>query len=295
VRATRDAVTDIMRGVLAKVSQFSRSGEAGEGADKRAGAANGHSNGHSQSQSHGHGHSNHSSSSSSSRGADQGPFPAPRGSFDELVAQLKQEKTQLERRVRALEEEKESLSGNRAGAPPPPSEADSESALRARCDILTREREAVQTIMYVASGKRFQGTYYSNCSSSNVLSVSLRIVCTAPITPHTHTPSSPSPPYREQKIKVLVQSVANALNAVLLSAPSAGGQAGDALAKVCRPMHCTLPFTFLSCLFCSLAMFPPLNFCMRRGIHLLPSINSLIVPSWPLSSHCRMLQRCNAS
>jgi hypothetical protein len=251
VRATRDAVTDIMRGVLAKVSQFSRSGEAGEGADKRAGAANGHSNGHSQSQSqsHGHGHSNHSSSSSS-RGADQGPFPAPRGSFDEVVAQLKQEKTQLERRVRALEEEKESLSGNRAGAPPPPSEADSESALRARCDILTREREAVQTIMYVASGKRFQGTYYSNCSSSNVLSVSLRIVCTAPITPHTHTPSSPSPPYREQKIKVLVQSVANALNAVLLSAPSAGGQAGDALAKVCRhALHSTFHISFLSFLF----------------------------------------------
>jgi hypothetical protein len=146
VRATRDAVTDIMRGVLAKVSQFSRSGEAGEGSERRA-AANGHTNGHSQS----HGHSTHSSSS---RGADAGPSPASRGSFDELVTQLKQEKTFLERRVRALEEEKESLSGNRVGAPPHPSEADSDSALRARCDILTREREAVQTIMYATSGKR---------------------------------------------------------------------------------------------------------------------------------------------
>lgn len=142
VRATRDAVTDIMRGVLAKVSQFSR-GEAGEASERKA--ANGHSNGHSQSQSHTVGHSVHSSS----RGLDVGPSPVLRGSFDELVSQLKQEKTQLERRVRALEEEKESLSGNRAGAPPPPAEADSESALRARCDILTREREAVQTIMYV--------------------------------------------------------------------------------------------------------------------------------------------------
>jgi hypothetical protein len=37
---------------------------------------------------------------------------------------------------------------------------------------------------------------------------------------------------REQKIKVLVQSVSNALNAVLLEAPSAGGPAGDALAMV---------------------------------------------------------------
>jgi hypothetical protein len=55
-------------------------------------------------------------------------------------------------------------------------------ALAAKCDILTREREAVQTIM-------------------------------------------------ELKIKVLVQSVANALQAVLLGAPSGGGQAGDALSK----------------------------------------------------------------
>ena len=37
---------------------------------------------------------------------------------------------------------------------------------------------------------------------------------------------------REQKIKVLVQSVSNALNAVLQEAPSAGGSAGDALAMV---------------------------------------------------------------
>lgn len=152
MKATRDAVTDIMRGVLAKVSQFSRSGEAAEGSERRA--SNGHSNGHSQSQSQSHGHSTHSSSSS--RGPDLGPSPALRGSFDELVAQLKQEKTQLERRVRALEEEKESLSGNRAGAPPHSAEADSESALRARCDILTREREAVQTIMYVTSGDSVQ-------------------------------------------------------------------------------------------------------------------------------------------
>ena len=39
-------------------------------------------------------------------------------------------------------------------------------------------------------------------------------------------------PYREQKIKVLVQSVANALNVVLVDSPAAGGQAGDALSKV---------------------------------------------------------------
>ena len=114
VRATRDAVTDIMRGVLAKVSQFSRSGEGGESAERKA--PNGHSSsssssGHSHSSSHGH---------SSSRAVDAGPSPSSshRGSYDELVAQLKQEKMLLERRVRALEEEKESLSGNRAGVHP---------------------------------------------------------------------------------------------------------------------------------------------------------------------------------
>lgn len=108
VRATRDAVTDIMRGVLAKVSQFSRSGEGGESAERKA--PNGHS---SSSSSSGHSHS-------SSRAVDAGPSPSSshRGSYDELVAQLKQEKMLLERRVRALEEEKESLSGNRAGVHP---------------------------------------------------------------------------------------------------------------------------------------------------------------------------------
>jgi hypothetical protein len=185
VKATRDAVTDIMRGVLAKVSQFSRSGEAAEGSERRA--SNGHSNGHSQS----HGHSTHSSSSS--RGPDLGPSPALRGSFDELVAQLKQEKTQLERRVRALEEEKESLSGNRAGAPPHSAEADSESALRARCDILTREREAVQTIMYVTSGYSVQRQILLVDIAHEV--VLYQCVITT-ITPHSqtniHTPSGPT-------------------------------------------------------------------------------------------------------
>ena len=110
VRATRDAVTDIMRGVLAKVSQFSRSGEGGESAERKA--PNGHSSSSSSSSS-GHGHS-------SSRAVDAGPSPSSshRGSYDELVAQLKQEKMLLERRVRALEEERESLSGNRAGVHP---------------------------------------------------------------------------------------------------------------------------------------------------------------------------------
>ena len=98
LKATRDAVTDIMRGVLAKVTQFSKNGLAENEHDKRS---NGNSNSSSSSSSgsssngHGNGHSN----GRSHHGMD--------GNSDDIIIQLNKEKNALERRVRMLEEEKE--------------------------------------------------------------------------------------------------------------------------------------------------------------------------------------------
>jgi hypothetical protein len=81
----------------------------------------------------------------------------------------------LSQRIRLLE------GGSSSRGSPAPEDGN----LKARCDLLVKEREAVHTIM-------------------------------------------------EQKIKVLVQGVSNALGAVLQSAPMGGGAAGAALAKVSR-------------------------------------------------------------
>ena len=95
LKATRDAVTDIMRGVLAKVSQFSKNGLAENEHDKRS---NGNSNSNSSSSSS-NGSSNSHSNGHSHHGMD--------GNSDDIILQLNKEKNALERRVRMLEEEKE--------------------------------------------------------------------------------------------------------------------------------------------------------------------------------------------
>ena len=84
-----------MRGVLAKVTQFSKNGLAENEHDKRS---NGHSNSSnissgssSSSNGHSNGHSHHGVDSNS----------------DDIILQLNKEKNALERRVRMLEEEKE--------------------------------------------------------------------------------------------------------------------------------------------------------------------------------------------
>ena len=100
LKATRDAVTDIMRGVLAKVTQFSKNGSTETEHDRKnhnssscSSSHNSHSNGHNN----GHNDSNsyndmdgHSSSGS-----------------DDVILQLNKEKNTLERRVQLLEEENE--------------------------------------------------------------------------------------------------------------------------------------------------------------------------------------------
>jgi hypothetical protein len=99
LKATRDAVTDIMRGVLAKVTQFSKNSSAETEHDRKnhnsnsnssSSSHNGHSNGHNNSNSY-NGIDNHNSSSNS----------------DDVILQLNKEKNALERRVRLLEEENE--------------------------------------------------------------------------------------------------------------------------------------------------------------------------------------------
>jgi hypothetical protein len=89
------------------------------------------------------------------------------------VQSLRAENSSLLQRIRLLEH-----SSGQQGLQNP-----AESDIKARCDLLVKEREAVHTIM-------------------------------------------------EQKIKVLVQGVSNALSAVLQTAPMGGGPAGAALAKV---------------------------------------------------------------
>ena len=84
LKATRDAVTDIMRGVLAKVTQFSRNGSADIEHGKRQ-----HNGSSSSSSSNGHSHN------------------STDGNSDDVILQLNKEKTILERRIRLLEEEKE--------------------------------------------------------------------------------------------------------------------------------------------------------------------------------------------
>ena len=78
---------------------------------------------------------------------------------------------------------------------------------------------------------------------------------------------------------MLVQSVANALNAVLLSAPSAGGQAGDALAKVRRPMsyQMLLLLLLLHCIALSLFYVPLVLFVFL--LCLLLSTSVCVMPS----------------
>jgi hypothetical protein len=93
----------------------------------------------------------------------------------EELQRLRRENSNLEQRIRSLE-----ATGSVSSSSGSPA---AERALQTRCDVLVREREAVQTIM-------------------------------------------------EQKIKVLVQSVAHAVGAVLQTSPQAGGSAGHALSKV---------------------------------------------------------------
>jgi hypothetical protein len=117
------------------------------------------------------------------------------------VQRLVRENTRLEQRIRQLESSaisasfssqpntsaaaQASTSSAASVAPPATTLAvqQQQQVLQTRCEVLVKEREAVQTIM-------------------------------------------------EQKIKVLVQSVAHAMGAVLQSAPQGGGTAGHALSKV---------------------------------------------------------------
>ena len=102
LKATRDAVTDIMRGVLAKVTQFSKNGSAETEHERKN--QNGSSNSSSSSHnSHSNGHNNGNNNSSSYNGMDNNNS----SNSDDVILQLNKEKNALERRVRLLEEENE--------------------------------------------------------------------------------------------------------------------------------------------------------------------------------------------
>lgn len=97
LKATRDAVTDIMRGVLAKVTQFSKNGSAETEHDRKN-----HNSSNSSSSSH-NSHSNGHNNSNSYSGMDA----YSSSNSDDVILQLNKEKNALERRVRLLEEENE--------------------------------------------------------------------------------------------------------------------------------------------------------------------------------------------
>ena len=101
LKATRDAVTDIMRGVLAKVTQFSKNGSAETEHDRKNHNSSSNSSSSSHN-SHSNGHNNSNNNSSSYNGMDNSS-----SNSDDVILQLNKEKNALERRVRLLEEENE--------------------------------------------------------------------------------------------------------------------------------------------------------------------------------------------